>query len=247
MRDRLDENRIRKAVFETGNYYTAETLAISANVTLVEGGPAIVALDPGNSARNVVLYTPAATALVQDLEIINISTGTGVLTVQQSDAATSMGTLSPGQRGWLYWNPKLAAWQMYTGTALGKNTVASQQVQSLYTTLALLTNTDVIEQAIPFAFTLLSIGVRIKRPATTAAKAATLTAQVNGVSVTGGVVSLTSANATPTGALVAGTAITAGNTGTAGQTAGAVVSAVTAFLEGDGYLEMALQNTSLLA
>jgi len=98
---------------------------------------------------------------------------------------------------------------------------------------------------IPHAFTVTSIGVRIGRPATTASKAATLTAQVNGTPVTGGVVSLTSANATPTGALVAGTAITALNTGTAAQTVEAAVSAVTTFVEGDGHIEFGITNNDL--
>jgi hypothetical protein len=59
------------------------------------------------------------------------------------------------------------------------------------------------------------------------------------------VVSLTSANCTPTGTLVAGTAITANNgTTTAGQTVEVAVSAVTAFVEGDGYVEFTIQPTS---
>lgn len=246
-RVRLDENLIRKPVFETGNYYKVETLAISANLTLAEGGPGIVALDPASSNRNVVLYTPAVTSLAQDLEIINISSGTGVLTVQLADAATSIGTLAPGQRGWLYWNPKLAAWQMYTGTALGSQTAAAQMTLQQYTTLAALANSQVIAMAVPFAFKLNSVGFRTRVVASTAAKAATLTAQVNGVSVTGGVVSLTTANQNTSGGLTAGTSITAGNVGTAGQTVGVVVSGVTAFVEGDGYVEYNVTNTNLLA
>lgn len=111
--------------------------------------------------------------------------------------------------------------------------------------LAGLANSQVRKLAIPHAFTLTSIGVRIGDPATTAAKAATLTAQIAGTPVTGGVVSLTSANATPAGALVAGTAITALNTGAAGDTVEAAVSSVTAFVEGSGHIELGITNKDL--
>jgi hypothetical protein len=105
----------------------------------------------------------------------------------------------------------------------------------------------VIAAAVPFDFTLNSVLVRDRVAVTTAAKAATLTAQVNGVSCTGGVISMTSAGQTPSGATQTGTAITALNTGTAGQTVGVLASAVTTFVEGDGYLEFNLTNRSLAA
>lgn len=99
--------------------------------------------------------------------------------------------------------------------------------------------------AVPFAFTLNSVGFRTGKPASTAAKLATLTAQVNGTPVTGGVVALTSANQNATGTLTAGSAITALNTGTAGQTAEVATSAVTAFVEGDGWVEFSVTNNDL--
>jgi hypothetical protein len=167
-----------------------------------------------------------------------------VLTVQQPDAATTVVTVAPGQQAELYWNPKTQLWVGFSQTNGITNTVGSQQTIQQYTTLAGLANAQVISQVVPFAFKLNSFGFRTKIPASTAAKLATLTAQVNGVSVTGGVVSLTSANQATSGLLTAGTTITAGNVGAAGNTIGTLVSAVTAFIEGDGYVEYNVTNLS---
>lgn len=107
--------------------------------------------------------------------------------------------------------------------------------------------TGTLKLALPFAFTVVGTPqFRVAKPATTAAKAATATLQVNGVAATGGVISLTSANCTPMGAAVAASAaVTAGGTGTAGQTVEFALSAVTAFIEGDGYFEVTVTNNDL--
>lgn len=110
--------------------------------------------------------------------------------------------------------------------------------------LAGLANSQVFKVALPYAFTLSSLGFRTGVPVSTASKAATLTAQINGSACTGGVISLTSANQATTGTLTAGTAITAANTGTAGQTLEVAVSSVTTFIEGDGWVEATIINTS---
>lgn len=90
-----------------------------------------------------------------------------------------------------------------------------------------------------------AINFRTGKPATTAAKAATLTASIASVNITaGGVVALTSANSTPTGAQVAGSAVTA-QAFTSAQSIGFNVSAVTTFVEGDGYVEITVVNTDL--
>jgi hypothetical protein len=99
--------------------------------------------------------------------------------------------------------------------------------------------------AVPYAFTLLATAFRTAKAATTAAKAATLTPDINGVAVTGGVVALTSANQNTIGGSVAGSAVTAANTGTAGQALGVTASAVTAFVEGDGWVEFTVLNNDL--
>jgi hypothetical protein len=99
--------------------------------------------------------------------------------------------------------------------------------------------------AVPFEFTVLSALFRTAKPATTAAKAATLTVSVNGVAVTGGAMALTTANQNAIGAALAASAITAGNAGSVGQTLGVTASAVTAFTEGSGWVEFTVLNKDL--
>jgi hypothetical protein len=78
----------------------------------------------------------------------------------------------------------------------------------------------------------------VQNPATTAAKAATVTPEIAGVAVTGGVLTLTSANMTPASNVVAGSAVTAANRFEAGDTLGWIASAVTAFVEGTALFQM---------
>src|SRR4051812_8193944 len=130
-------------------------------------------------------------------------------------------------------------------TTTSQGSIDSPEVVIIPLTLVSLVNAQVRKLLVPYAFVLSAVGFRVGSPATTAAKLATLTAQINGTAVTGGVVSLTSANCTPAGAAVAGTAITANNsTTTAGQTVEVAVSGVTAFVEGDGYVEFTVLPTS---
>ncbi len=93
---------------------------------------------------------------------------------------------------------------------------------------------------------------RIKRmfwvqnaPATTGGKLATLTPKISGVAVTGGVVALTSALATPMGAVINGSAVTALNQGTETDTISITGSAVTAFVEGSGTLYLEIENLDI--
>lgn len=71
---------------------------------------------------------------------------------------------------------------------------------------------------------------------TTGSKLASLNAEIDTVDVTGGVVALTSANQTPLGARVAGSAITAANKFTATSAIDFEAASVTAFAEGAGVL-----------
>jgi hypothetical protein len=81
------------------------------------------------------------------------------------------------------------------------------------------------------------------KPATTASKAATLSTKITGTAVTGGAVALTSANATPAGAKVAGSTVTAANKFAPTDTIEILAASVTAFVEGNGYLVLTIQNT----
>lgn len=244
MRNRIEDSILRKPQFETDLRFSWEQLAIAANFTHADGGPGYLALDPASTGRNFLTYTPSVTGIARKYEIFNISTGTGALTIKAKDGATTIGTLNPGEVGTLFWLPSATDWK-FKKSVFGDTAsdVVAQSTISLYTKLADLANADVIAAKVPFNFKLVSIGLRVRHAATTAAKAATLTAQISAIACTGGVITLTSANATPSNTLVAGTNITALNVGTAGQTVEAAVSAVTAFAEGDGYVEFVVQNT----
>lgn len=98
-------------------------------------------------------------------------------------------------------------------------------------------NGDVVTDWTPdFSGSIISSDFQVSTPVTTAAKAATLNIEIDGVDVTGGVIALTSANATPLGKVISGTAITAGNAFEAGETVSIEASGVTAFVEGAGNL-----------
>jgi len=93
----------------------------------------------------------------------------------------------------------------------------------------------------PFGGKIKSVEVMVNKPATTGSKLATLTPRItpaggSAAALTGGVVALTSANCTPMGAQVAGSAVTAGNSFNAGDAIDVQGSSVTAFVEGSGTL-----------
>jgi hypothetical protein len=108
-----------------------------------------------------------------------------------------------------------------------------------------LANSQVIKVLPGYRFKLLSTGIRPVVPVTTASKLATLTPQISGSAVTGGVISATSAGLGTTGTIQSGTAVTAANTGAATDTLEFAVSAVTAFVEGNGFIEASVQNLDL--
>lgn len=122
------------------------------------------------------------------------------------------------------------------------NTVSYSVVQ-LPIVLSKLANGDILTTWTPgFAGTIHKVSFAVTDPATTAAKAAALNLEIGTTNVTGGVVSLTSANCTPLGAVVDGTAITAANTFGASDTLSVEASGVTAFVEGAGVLLVVISN-----
>jgi len=104
-------------------------------------------------------------------------------------------------------------------------------------------NGDVLTDYVPgYAFKLEKFDFRVGKPVTTAAKLASLNLEIGTTNVTGGVIALTSANCTPMGAAVAGSAITAANVGTKTDPFSIEASAVTAFAEGNGWMLVAIRN-----
>lgn len=109
-------------------------------------------------------------------------------------------------------------------------------------TLAAITGAGDVVTTIPLAFPgrVLSLDAFVKTAVTTAAKAATLNAEINTTNLTGGTVALTSANCTPLGAKIAGAAITDNAAFVAGDTLSIEAASVTAFAEGEVDLIVAL-------
>jgi hypothetical protein len=109
----------------------------------------------------------------------------------------------------VWWgNPQVLEVSSLAGTTAGQQTITIP-----IPLLAQLANSQIFYALVPYDFTIISAAFYVDVAATTSGKAATLTMQVNGTSVgTGGVIALTSANCTPTGAVIPATTISGTNT-----------------------------------
>lgn len=170
-----------------------------------------------------------------------------IASIAISGAAASTVTVGTGD---VYGYPVLASQFAFTETWWGTPPIAatgggSTDIIEIPVQLLDLASTTTLNIDAPFDGKITAINFRVIKPATASGKAATLTAQVAGTNVTGGVVALTSANCTPAGAQVAGTAITGLNTFTSGQAIGVNVTSVTAFTEGDGVIELLVTNNDV--
>jgi len=134
---------------------------------------------------------------------------------------------------------KGTVWIRMDSATLGNSSGSAEGAQ-MYTIPCQLADiaAQTVKVAIPYGFTLLSVGFRAFKAPTTAAKLSTATATVNGNAVTGGVISLTTAACTA-GTLVAGSAISGANATSVGAgTVELTFSATTTFVEGDGQFEI---------
>ena len=111
-----------------------------------------------------------------------------------------------------------------------------------FVNLAQITATTIFSYTPGFAFKVMAIQFSAEIAVTTGSKAVTLTPAIAGAGVTGGALALTSANCTPKGTTVSGSAITGGNTGTNAQTLSLAASSVTAFAEGSGWVLLRIVN-----
>jgi hypothetical protein len=122
---------------------------------------------------------------------------------------------------------------------------------SYFVNLAALANADLITNRVfGFKGRILAVNFLVLQAATAGGKAATLTVRlVSGgtpVSLTGGVLALTSANCTPTGVTVPGTTVTGLNLFGAADGLTITGSGVTAFTEGNGQIELDIVNDDTL-
>ncbi len=96
---------------------------------------------------------------------------------------------------------------------------------------------DVVTTMVPgFAGRILKVFFVVTTKVTTASKAVTLNLEIGTTDLTGGVVSLTSANCGTLGAVVAGSAITGNNVFSETDSISVEAASVTAFTEGEGML-----------
>jgi hypothetical protein len=130
------------------------------------------------------------------------------------------------------------------------NNMEADQIQrggySVYT-LSILLDTvvagDVLTTFTPgFAGRIVSVAAAVTTAVTTASDLASLNLEIGTTNVTGGVVALTSANATPLGAVIAGSAVTAANLFTASDTISVEGATVTDFAEGAVDLHVVMQS-----
>lgn len=129
---------------------------------------------------------------------------------------------------------------LVTRTATGTN---SGLILSIPVKLAQITAAgDVVTNYIPgISGVIKKVSFVVTVPVTTAGKAATLNLEIGTTDVTGGVLSLTSANCTPLGAVINGTAVTGNNVFGSTDSISVEASSVTAFTEGEGVLLIVIQ------
>lgn len=109
---------------------------------------------------------------------------------------------------------------------------------------AIAANGDVVTDFSPgIAGVIEDVTFTVTTAVTTAAKLATLNLEIGTTNLTGGVIALTSANATPLGKVLKGTAITGNNVLTRASVLSVEASGVTAFAEGQGVVTVKIRPT----
>lgn len=215
------------------------------DTTWMKAGGNVFVCDGASKANFLVSTVNSAVQFTG--QFIGFQGDTAAGTTMSSSAVVIPGV---GNLNWPYALDLLTAFTDSSG-GTKSDTIASTIAKTTLTLpislVGITGNSLAVAMIVPFAFILNSVNFRLTKVVSTAAKAATLTAQVNGSSVTGGAVALTSAGLATYGTVITGSAITAGNTGTAGQTVGVISSSVTSFSEGDGFLEFNVTNTDLSA
>lgn len=119
-------------------------------------------------------------------------------------------------------------------------------IMPIFINLAQLADGEVLTTFTPgFKGKILALDFLVEVAVTTASKLSSLNMEIGTTNLTGGVVALTSANCTPKGVEVAGTAVTAANAFSATDTISIEAASTTAFSEGSGWLLVSMQNMDL--
>lgn len=119
-----------------------------------------------------------------------------------------------------------------------------QTFLSFYIALSDIATADLITTfTLGYKFKILSFSFIVDVVDSTGAKGATIQTKINGSSLTGGLLTLTSALVTPKGQVINATTITAGNTGSNSATISLTGALnVAAFVTGSGWLMLRVQN-----
>ncbi len=217
-------------------------------VKLDSSGHAVVAGD-GEAAIGVLqdgLITSGVACNIMTLGITKVSAG-GSITAGNNVASDAAGeavaasgsdailgvALESASDGDLF------SMLLVTRSSSGSN---SGMIISIPIKLSKLADGDIVTALVPgISGKITKVQFVVTDPVTTADKLATLNLEIGTTNVTGGVISLTSANCTPLGAVVAGTAVSANNTLAAASELSVEAASVTAFVEGEGVLIITVQ------
>lgn len=236
--------------YDVGDYYN--TLPVKASSTIYEGSAvgltagyarALVAADEfagfatakavGGSSDGDIRVTVKSRGRVQ-LSITSLA----VTDIGQTVYASADGTFTLTQTG----NSKIGKVVRWISTGEGivefePHKVEPMQIISIPITLANVADGDVLTAYTPgFKGSVIAVDFAVSTAVTTGSKATTLNLEIGTTNLTGGAVALTSANCTPLGAVVAGSAVTTANSFSATDTISVEASSTTAFVEGAGYL-----------
>lgn len=161
-------------------------------------------------------------------------------------AAASKMSLSPGASTITITNSSGVTWAAGSTVSIYVDQVDGNLIDTYIfgVDLASITAADVVTDFYPRVDgEIVYFGFEVDKAVSTASKAATLNLEIGSTDVTGGVISLTSAAATPKGKIIDGTAITAANVVTKASKISVEASSVTAFSEGTGNLIIRIRRT----
>lgn len=126
-------------------------------------------------------------------------------------------------------------------TRTGAGLSATYSIMAIPIVLSKVADGDVVTNYIPgFAGVIQKSSFIVTDPVTSSGKATTLNLEIGTTNVTGGAIALTSANSTPLGKVIDGTAITANNAFADTDTISVEASSTTPFIEGQGVLVLVL-------
>lgn len=235
-----------------GNIGFVALEAATADGDIIEGGPidtgsALTLGDGQNIPLGTTTGTKLGTATTQKLgfwnatPVVQPSSANQTAVTDNTGGSVADAILADGET-------QAAA---FTDNTTGTTTTTLAAGAGIYNLafdlpLAGITDADILTSFLPgHKFKILAFDFYTTVAVTTGAKASTINLEIGAVDVTGGVIALTSANCTPKGVKVAGTSVTAANTGSATDVISMEATLTTAFVEGEGHFVIRIQNMDI--